>query len=375
MDFSNSTNISHVIAKTANQVVDYLMPPIFCLDPAGDFARGLKKEFSWLETLESIEDVSNVPVGEILILKGGKDVLSRWVRVADKPNRTLIVIQEESFSNDKWDVTHSMSVRLIAPSTEKVLFHIKALLVCQDSMFFYDSEHPIYSLTEEFRSGLVDLAAGIYERQTIIAAVPDIDSSTSWYRFLFDDIPTRVKPVPITEAGMEPSAGSYLFIGSNDIELVKAYRADYQIILFTSEPAAFAEVLEDAVTLDLSPPADSKSDLFIKYYLASISCSFHLGFVPYYTDFGKGLTLVELKKAILESSDNDNSVPDALSGFIASSNRLSLPNILSDLELTILKTLKAKTKKVKGFSTASGIVLGTLHKKLRRLEEQRQKQS
>jgi len=344
-DSLNSIRITNVVAKAATDITDYLLPKVICFDKEERFYKKLCKEMSWTEKIESVDDLESEPNGEIVIIYGNDNTIVDWMKAIDRKGRAIIFCQTNDTGNRSAPSINSFGIRLIEPSVDDVLFHVKCLLILQESMFYYDTDYPICSLNNSYRAKVKNLVSAISQKESTIVCIEDLNASPVWYHFLFDSIPNRLRPFFINESYNDDEIGLVNFISTNNENTLDNINELNFYIVFTSlKPDKIKTNYGYQNVIEMDPLENRVDDMLVQFYLASIYGSFNMSNVPYYTGDIENTSFKELKSLINDHKKVSFSIPIALKTFMDGHNRLSLATILLELENMIFSQLKVRAQ-------------------------------
>ncbi len=361
-------NINKMISESADDITNYLLPKLYCLDSDGEFFSKIKKEASWIENINDADDIHSVSEDEVVIIYGSERFADEHLVKLDKSGRAIILCINETSVSHTERCNHAVSIRLITPSIEEVIFHLQAMLIVQRSMLHFSINHPLFTLSDEFNASLNDIAQSFYEKHPIVIHLNDLSTSGSWYHYLFDGLPARLKPEHILNTNEQKTGNSQYCISTNDVE----FRDNHSnFVLFTQESKLVQNLFGSTTQINLSEWNANQEDHFIRSYLASAQASFDTLKVIYHNDTTLTKSYSSLVTEILDGKNVSFEPPKQLKEFIEKKNRLSLTNIILEIEYCVLNNLKQKINNNQGVSLAAGIKIGTLQKKIQRFNKSR----
>jgi len=360
--------VENFINQTVESIVKLLMPTIYFVSDSDALFKKLKKDVSWLIRCNSINEIINIDDTPIIILHGDASFITKQLTMTNQ-NQAIIICQTGPHSNSSVNKISSLSVRLTSPSVEEILFHIKALSIINEAIIYSDGESHIISLNQEVRSNIGDLIDHIHAGESIIVKLNRNESPKTWYKFLFQSLPKRIRPIiykPDVDTELSNDMLNVIF-NHNDIDL-SAINTQVKFICLTHEAP---NNLNGIRMIDFTERKNDEKDFILRSYLNSVYSSHHLPSMAYFANIDPNLKINQSSlMGAVESSGNNISYekPDYLLEFINNTNAVSLPTLLSDIEFRVLTRLKEKTARVKGTSFASNISTSTLHKKIERYQ-------
>lgn len=391
MTDSNSTNIGPIqlvrsIDAFAASVSKYLVPSIEYVGHKDELTDKLERQLAGITFRKTYKEND----ADLVIFDRIPEELFESDRTLPTDRSYLFYLYEYIAPSQKTlDALKKLNARvLVNPTTDEMLWNIKALLLLNDVSFASSTRvfPELMSVDYDFRNALQTLIKSVVENQNVVVSLSDDSILQSIDQFLFENAPSHIKPAEITATqylNKSVKGKRYILMldePSKELleELIARSNNTGSVFIAVSNAKMHLESKEDVDLLVCHVPSieSRKFDSELLAYWASSHYTITTGLSQYYTT-------AQIKQAIKKSADatealvesivklkpNQKTIPKSLEATIAQFDRMSIDNILHQTEAAVMQYLRQSSDRVETASRAAGLPTITFQKRTKRFKE------
>ena len=284
------------------------------------------------------------------------------------------------------------ALTLLDPSTETMLWHVKALLLMRDLSYAVGTAgYPeLLSIDHDHRRALAQLVNAVFERRSCVVTVPSDDYRRTLLEFLFGAMPRNIAPVYIDASRFDPSqlvADRFNVVSDGaltasalsallDGAAARDRRCPLMIVRTDDAREVPSTMMTGMLELSLGGWSEREADAHLLAYWAAAWHSHRNGIMAYHSDASiDGIRAraehdpCVARELLMGLTPEASSPPDTLGELFEVYQRLSMDSILDEAERQIISTLRAHSPVVEAASHAAGIPTTTYYKRVRRLDK------
>lgn len=282
------------------------------------------------------------------------------------------------------------ALTLLDPSTETVLWHVKALLLVRDLSYAVGTSGfpELLSIDRDHRQAIAQLVAAVVERRSCIVIVPSDDYRTVLLEFLFGAMPESIAPVYIDASRFDRSqlaSDRFNVVGDGaltaselsallDGAAARDRRCPLMIVRTDDAREAPSTTVTGMLELSLGGWSEREADAHLLAYWAAAWHSHRNGIMAYHSAASiegirarAGHDPCTARRLFMASTPDEPSPNNTLGELLEVYQRLSMDSILEEAERQIMSTLREHSPVVEAASHAAGIPTTTYYKRARRL--------
>ncbi|MGJ8530083.1 hypothetical protein [Maritalea sp.] len=288
-----------------------------------------------------------------------------------------------------------MSVRLIKPDAEQLIWHMKSLLLLQDVAYANGSEFfpSMLSVDADFRAAITKLILSVVELQSCVVRVDSLEMQRDLQSFLFDMLPSVIRPytfnvrVPDLNLSSLPTDRICLTTPRcdsnremNDLmnsTMLNDAIVQKPVIAIVANTSAWEPDDSDLISPINIPTLESKTiDVQLLAYWCSAYRS-NVGVSPMQYSHGQVEEALRISKfdrheflsSLLSLGPELETAEDSFTNLISQYERLSIDDVFGEAEQRVMQKLRGRSLLVDSASAAAGIPKVTFHKRMKRLGE------